>query len=193
MFNDKCGLTRAALKGWKTQTRRVISVDFYNRVDWKAFEEGNMDCMIMDDPCQETNILDCGKYHVGEVVAIAQSYHDVAQYMLKANLSFYFDTKSAGWNNKMFVKANIMPHHIKITNIRVERLQDISEEDCLKEGILGMTDPMNPLANIYTFSGSKEMFYSAREAYASLIDKVSGKGVWDKNPYVFVYDFENVD
>ena len=41
----------------------------------------------------------------------------------------------AGYTNKMFVKSDLMPHHIKITNIRMEQLQDISEEDCLKEGI----------------------------------------------------------
>ena len=77
MFNDKFGLTEAVLEGRKTQTRRVMSVELYNRVDWKAFEEGNMDCMIMDDPWQESNILNCGKYHVGDKVAIAQSYKDI--------------------------------------------------------------------------------------------------------------------
>ena len=30
------------------------------------------------------------------------------------------------------------------------------------------------------------------EAYAALIDKISGKGTWERNPYVFVYDFELV-
>lgn len=31
-----------------------------------------------------------------------------------------------------------------------------------------------------------------REAYAALIDKISGKGAWESNPFVFVYDFELV-
>lgn len=30
------------------------------------------------------------------------------------------------------------------------------------------------------------------EAYSVLIDRISGKGTWDSNPYVFVYDFELV-
>lgn len=37
-----------------------------------------------------------------------------------------------------------------------------------------------------------QKYMKPREAYASLIDKVSGKGTWDSNPYVFVYDFELV-
>ena len=35
----------------------------------------------------------------------------------------------------MFVKADLMPRHIEFTDRKVERLQDISDEDCLKEGI----------------------------------------------------------
>ena len=35
----------------------------------------------------------------------------------------------------MFVKSYACKHHIKITNVKVERLQDISDEDCLKEGV----------------------------------------------------------
>lgn len=38
-----------------------------------------------------------------------------------------------GWDNKMFVRAEHMPHRIRITDIRVERLQDISDEDCLRK------------------------------------------------------------
>lgn len=47
-----------------------------------------------------------------------------------------FMTESAGWTNKMFVRANLMKRHIRITDVKVERLRDISEEDCLKEGII---------------------------------------------------------
>ena len=41
-----------------------------------------------------------------------------------------------GWNNKMFVASNLMPHQICITKVRIEKLQDISDEDCLAEGII---------------------------------------------------------
>ena len=64
-------------------------------------------------------------FKVGEVVAVAQSYKEIHE---KENISpiemINRDRyeKSAGWNNKMFVRASLMYHHIRITNVRVERL-----------------------------------------------------------------------
>lgn len=193
MFNDKYGLTKAVLEGRKTQTRRIISVNFYNRVDWKYFEEGHNDCIIDDD----ISILDCGRYYVGEEVAIAQSYKDCGyvenDYITRLGGRQTLE-HTAGWSNKMFVKAKLMPHHIKITNVRVERLQDISDEDCIAEGIIFHP---NDSPDIYYFFDNESSlwngFNTAKKAYATLIDKVGKKGTWESNPYVFVYEFELVD
>lgn len=128
-------------------------------------------------------------YQVGEVVAIAQAYKDI--YNDAYHIRLY--GRTAGWTNKMFVRADDMPHHIKITNIRVERLQEISDEDCLKEGLI-----YSPVGvNHYGFYSQKDncvyYFYTPREAFAALIDKVSGVGTWGSNPLVWVYEFELVD
>lgn len=90
--------------------------------------------------------------------------------------------------NKMFVKPGLMPHRIRITDVRVERLHDISDEDCLREGVQFL-----PEINRYYFecTGCEGFYFDyPREAFASLIDKVSGRGTWDSNPWVFVYEFE---
>jgi hypothetical protein len=90
-----------------------------------------------------------------------------------------------GWTNKMFVRADLMPHRIRITNIKVERLQDISHEDCLKEGIYNW-----PNGDTWTYGNSWYAFATPQEAFAEMIDKVHCKGTWNINPYVFVYEFE---
>ena len=97
-----------------------------------------------------------------------------------------------GWTNKMFVKADLMPRHIEFTDRKVERLQDISDEDCLKEGIYEDSgDDEFPPSIFYEFEGNKDDgFDTPREAFAALIDKVSGKGTWESNPYVWAYEFE---
>lgn len=133
--------------------------------------------------------LSSSRYKVGETVAIAQSYADITPQV--DWVKCMTRKEEIGWNNKMFVRAEDMPHHIRITKIRIERLQDIkSEDDCLKEGIW-RADNVGLEGVTYWYTGLTNSSYrTAREAYASLIDRISGKGTWASNPYVFVYEFE---
>lgn len=142
-----------------------------------------------DDILKE--VLKYSTYKVGEVVAIAQRYTDIEwrnnPYCEIPDLSFNGQlAKSKGWKNKMYVRADLMPHRIRITNVRIERIQDISDEDCLREGIRKMT------FDTFSFDSWKFFTHNPREAFAALIAKLSGKGIWESNPWVFVYEFELV-
>ena len=192
MFNDKYGLTKAVLEGKKTQTRRVVPKDFFS-LNWDVKER----TLVYENDFGDFVDIRNSKYalfHVGEIVAVAQKYNDCGGVLENGIPRWKYISKivgntSGGWTNKMFVKPELMPHQIRITDVRVERLQDISDEDCLKEGIQYIDD----IDKFYFERIDREegfYFRSPREAYAALIDKVSGKGTWDKNPYVFVYDFE---
>lgn len=82
-----------------------------------------------------------------------------------------------------------MPHQIRITGINCERLQDISDADCLREGIRYIPE----ICKFYFEDVRREegfYFDNHREAFASLIDKVSGRGTWASNPWVVAYEFE---
>ena len=199
MFNDKYGLTKAVLEGRKTQTRRIIEIDeeeltlfqtiYYNQafdfLEGRELIEAYFDNYPKKIP-----------YKKDEIVAIAQSYKDIfsafsQHHNSQLNICVKNPTDTAGWNNKMFVKAEVMPHQIRITKVRIEKLQDISDDDCLAEGIEfdGKSQSfycgMNISTNAKTWLG-----HTPRIAYASLIDKVGKKGDWESNPYVFVYVFE---
>lgn len=201
MFSDKYGLTKAVLEGRKTQTRRILTVDMVNRTDLKCLLEGDYKCCLNKDD-DYVDIRRMGNYQVREVVAIAQRYSDIEDFLpFDRNFDIERGGKErAGWNNKMFVEAMYMPHHIRITDVRVERLQDISDEDCIAEGITHVygkydLEVLPRDFDSYSFKGPDYSFVykTAREAYSALIDKISGKGTWDANPYVFVYEFELVD
>lgn len=182
MFNDKYGLTQAVLEGRKTMTRRSIPKKLLESIE--LYAHGNEEEM-------RYRLLANSSCKVGEVVAIAQSYRDV--YLNSGSIyKIGLLGRTAGWRNKMYVFADHMPHHIKITNIRVERLQDISDDDCLKEGIQVLKGGFRN-QDAYTFKGDKVWWKTPRAAFAALIDKVSGKGTWDSNPMVLVYEFELVD
>lgn len=209
MFNDKYGLTQTVLEGRKTQTRRMLNPTmFFQRLEtyegWsnEDISAWKMSCNrrlyeAQGDMLQQMfdYALSSSRYKLGETIAIAQRYEDMAKdddlFRLCCNIwvRLLFEK---GWHNKMFVKADLMPHRICITNIRVERLQDISEEDCLKEGIW-RDDNVGLEGTTYWYHGlANSSFRTAKEAYASLIDRISGKGTWESNPWVFVYDFEFV-
>ena len=197
MFNDKFGLTQAVLEGRKTITRRSVPMHDYKYGFEVCYDTVTKQCCV----CDGSFIVERSRYSVGEVVAIAQAYKDI--YNDAYHIGLY--GRTAGWTNKMYVAAYRMPHHIKITNIRVERLQDISNKDCLWEGIYfdkeGGQSIGYPLAVpfYYTFRGAinrdgKQLYWSTpKDAFAALIDKVSGNGTWDSNPMVWVYEFELVD
>lgn len=195
MFNDRCGLTASVIRKAKWKTRRIAE-----RVvrQW-AVAEVLTDCL--GNPTQreltlKEFALKVCPIKVGETIAVAQSYKDIIECewlptekenevirMVKEN--------HPGCTNKMFVKPELMAHYIKITGVDFERLQDISDEDCLAEGI--MYDPKGVAKYGYRFGEGKSKWYrTPKDAFSSLIDKVSGKGTWDSNPYVYVFTFELV-
>lgn len=197
MFNNRYSLNQAVLNGDKTLTRRKIAL---------SDEDQEYLDTAFDWDLRESVIIDrYSRYKVGEEVAVAQSYQECVNTLGRSFIDFIhsvdpsisFDrllSCSPGYYNKMFVKASFMPHRIKITDIRVERLQDISDEDCLKEGI-SKVDFAFKERGMFSFKYECEWFKqyrTPREAFAVLIDKTCGRGTWDSNPYVFVYAFELV-
>lgn len=195
MFNDRYGLTQAVISGRKTVTRRIVDPQGkYEELRWWQpcieFEE----CMYGYTENGGWEVIE-PRYNVGEIVAVAQSYNQVYHQegletidMLVSGLKH-----TVGWQNKMFVKAELMPHRIQITDIRIEQLQDISD-DCMKEGIQVEYAP-NGRGGYYIYDVTRcreKWFDTPREAFASLIDKVSGRGTWDRNPFVWRIEFEMV-
>ncbi len=299
MFSDAFCLTQAVLSGAKTMTRRVLKVP--KTCNGKEVYSFNILTNSLGTQCVDLidyggNVLGSWKphYEVGEVVAIAQPYKDIYPNADFEMIDDKFMTESAGWTNKMFVRADLLPHHIRITDVKVERLQDISDEDCIKEGVGAFLKVICEKAsgkyekksdNIYWITGrgydqslsychncarkevealnqkigkgyekyiidggwgvedehpcfcekcgkpllfdfcgnvdlelpnldlryesdlyilnqilsqddedaEKVIRYFAREAFASLIDKISGKGTWENNPFVVAYSFKLID
>ena len=205
MFNDKYCLTQAVLGGTKTMTRRVVPQSLLDKYDaW--YEDFLYKQIGLEEYLSvEEYVLNLTAYNIGEIVAIAQSYHTLNKsgYTAPEWLDHVCES-SAGYENKMFVRADLMPHHIRITDVKVERLQDISDEDCLREGLKFRYVNMN-FRNMLT----REDYYydyldkygeincygteSPKKTFSIFIDKISGNGTWESNPWVAAYRFELVD
>lgn len=198
MFNDKYGLTKAVLEGKKIQTRRIVPESWLK--DIEKFQEDyfndtldHLEGKILMEQYFLVEQRRHPHYAVGETVAIAQSLKELGYNPSdRTNGAVWGLDHKPEWTNKMFVGASQCKNQIHITGIRLERLQDISDDDCLKEGII--EDYPGVQYSFPTEIGycGQYPFSTPRAAYAALIDKISGKGTWEKNPWVFVYDFELV-
>ncbi len=133
--------------------------------------EGEYYLRFDDDTCLKVK----SQYKEGEVVGVAQCYSDLFLYevfhLKRKSKKIDIDDilKSPGYRNKLFVRADLMRYYIKITGVRVEYLQDISDKDLFAEG----------------FFSKDEFFRTFKRLY--------GAKVWETNPLVFVYDFERYD
>lgn len=67
--------------------------------------------------------------------------------------------------------------------------EDVKEE--IYKGRCGSAD--THFMDAYYYKGDIQPYCTPHEAFAALIDKVSGKGAWESNPFVFVYEFELAD
>lgn len=218
MFNDNYNLTKLVLEGRKTMTRRIVTDKTLHYWECSCpnmaiVEVPDSAKISIDDKNTYFGIKEkisdkyycdtiTSLYQLGEVVAIAQSYQQVENDFGSSHIPIISENHP-GWHNKMFVRADFMPHKIQIAKIRVERLQNISNEDCLNEGITksyhkdingewgryywhhGITRSNSP-------NGQYKEYDNPREAFISLIDSVSGKGTWERNPFVWVYEFKLV-
>lgn len=203
LFNDKFMLTKVVLEGRKTQTRRIVPQKELDKISLfqKEYYDATFDKLEGVELLTHYFLTEKRRklpYNVGEAVAVAQSYRDCGGVNeggvpMWEIISQKVGGTNAGWDNKMFVRADIMPHKIRINDVRVERIQDISDEDCLKEGVRKVVNENGIYIQYYVGKGDNACsFENPREAFAHLINKVSRKDVWSENPYVFVYDFELV-
>ncbi|MDR2652817.1 MAG: hypothetical protein LBC68_10995 [Prevotellaceae bacterium] len=163
------------------------------------------------------------RYKVGEVVYIAEPYKlidifnwyyaifsnvrgkefeiNLREHKIWSEIGDYiikrFDEQcksKTGYCNKLFTPEFLADLFIEITDVRAERLQKISDEDCIKEGIkeLNAGEIIRGYSNYIQYSSDNGVtcYDTPRAAFAALIDKINGRGTWESNPYVWVYTFK---
>ena len=195
----------AVIDGRKTQTRRIMKPQ-----PQVFYPNGNPVLLQGDDNIKPIK----PRYKAGETVYLKEPYCldcDFIQHKYskewKANgkIRYKYNGDELSelsrlakgfnvWSNKLFMLEKYARYFIKIEAVRCERLQDISErEDCLKEGIeeLNAGEIIPNYQDYIQYSNGDEYNYDTpQKAYAALINKIYGKGTWESNPYVWVYDFK---
>lgn len=165
------------------------------------------------------------QYEVGERVAVAQAYGFIWRSMnampdqqiaymrrLRRELAVEHPSTLPAWENKLFVRPELMQYEIEITGKREEHLQDITDEDIMREGVIhGMmsckdieTGEVGDFTWIdikrkrlpngkYHVSIRHNVNSNARDCFIDMIDHICGKGTWESNPSVYAYTFKVID
>jgi len=172
-------MVRAILDGRKTQTRRVVRLPSWFQVVTYVNDTQYKDCIEREVKCPYGGIgerLWCKETFQADEIAM--------KYKIKEKI-FYRATMPNGLQHlrpSIFMPRWASRITLAITGVRVERIQDITEEDAKAEGCEighGLTDD-NP--------------FFAREAFQKLWDSINAKRGygWNENPWVFVISFKKV-
>jgi hypothetical protein len=94
-----------------------------------------------------------------------------------------------GSKGDFFAVGNVL---LEITGIRVERLQDISEDDAQAEGIKRSPHGNGDQWLDYPLGSSAAGWTDPRDSYKSLWESINGSGSWEVNPFVWVVRFKDI-
>tara|TARA_R100000306_G_scaffold62433_2_gene70105 strand:- start:1950 stop:2519 length:570 start_codon:yes stop_codon:yes gene_type:complete len=182
LFNTE--MVRAILDGRKTQTRRIIKPSFHmEQIDGELFFEDHWGEYL---EAKDVSLIRKGDtLWVRETVAFEDGLkHAKQMWAMGQSVEYYFKTDCSpetGWTPSIHMPKCVARIFLKVTNVRIERVQDISLYDAQHEGC--------PLTDTNNFVISPIVWF--QQLWDSINDK-RGYG-WDKNPWVWVYDFEVVN
>lgn len=192
-------MVQALLDGTKTQTRRLVNPQPIIDAESGYVFDGKHKSMFKNDQFHQDWKIDFLKYHakikIGDTVWVRETHFtDVlgSSFYKTENPPFDNFGSQIRWNPSLFMPKNVCRIWNKVTDVRIERLQDISEQDAIYEGIICEWVELTTM----TFSamdyltGKMRFDFSAKDSYRSLWIKINGQKSWDENPFVWVYDFE---
>lgn len=212
-------MVRAILDGRKTQTRRIVkpqpvgtSVTHNNdRTQWFGWEHGITGEALRCPygvPGDRLWVREAWRAHVAaDTIAPRNLLHVAWDDPDKARIAYEEDPSALGtssWAHRGRYRPSIhMPRWasritLEVTDVRVQRLNDISEEDAMAEGVRRVTkDGMTEKFCVYDkgdYSSTPwaEMPRRPRDVFAGLWESINGPGAWDANPWVWTITFKRV-
>jgi len=179
-------MVQAILDGRKTQTRRVvkdisIEENQHGTFSYKAKAASGINISKEDLISDFLGIGSFCKYSVGDVLWVRETFiKDKESFLHKASHTLV--EKFIKWKPSIFMPKQACRLFLQVKNRRVERLQEISEEDAIAEG-----------AKHGRFYGLGQIRGSIREGFFELWETINKKGSVNKNPWVWVIEFERIE
>lgn len=208
LFNTE--MVRAILDGRKTCTRRLVKFLPGENSQWTGYiKDGLMLYNGRNEPC-----IRKVPYQPGDIMYVRETWQylyeldgneqiieGTGKYYYAATDTIPFDTyvdasgvthERVPWHPSIHMPKEAARIWLKVTDVRVERLQEITEECAKKEGAIDNRGFIHSPDNEY------DSVHTAREHFAEIWDSTIKKSDldrygWDANPYVWVIEFERCE
>jgi hypothetical protein len=211
LLSYKAGMWDAVVTGTKTNTRRSHKTlqevnknpDNFDLIGKVNLKEGHL--IARFKPKEGGQIIECkSRYHLDEISFLQEPTMNLKPFVTDQDTIMYqyrdkdgqtelqefkqlistAQEKGAHWSNKMFMPASDARYYVKIKRIEIERLRDISDDDCVAEGIVNSAPGLWAHHN----NGELHAFNTPKKAYFSLYNSINRNAPF--NPWVFSYHFE---
>jgi hypothetical protein len=206
-------MVQAILDGRKTQTRRTVKQAIAYDSNWKVQQikeeptDGIPRYEIRCGTQYALPIFKCPYGKVGDVLWVREKFRRLVDCESGKfhSFSYYADMPEAfhkqfphKWKPSIHMPKNACRLFLEITNVRVERLHDISEDDAVAEGVISRVNhPINVFSKSFVtyYDYISKAFPSfgkinAKSSFASLWQSINGDESWNANPWVWVVEFK---
>ena len=208
-------MVKAILEGRKTQTRRVVKPQPYFE-SYYLMELCGESLTIDYNQGDNNPVVKCPYGQTGDVLWVRETWRLTQPYGpeeyyfgykvdcgIKIQASEKYDFHSPDvWKPSIHMPKEACRIFLRITNVRVERLQDITREDCIKEGIGYLETDGEKFYQLggswydyerKTFNPLSSGKISPSMSFKSLWRSINGEQSWNDNPWVWVIEFERVE
>ena len=189
-------MVQAILAGRKTMTRRVMKPQPSENVLWSSFGFSTL--------TPENHIEGRGNFpegygskffklkygKPGDLIWVRETFHKhtSGNYIYKSTEEPY---KVYPWKPSIHMPKDAARIWLRITNLRVERLKNITEEDAIAEGVENITESKYGfLCTWYDSETGDTILGTAETAFSYLWKSINGEQSWEENPFVWVVEFE---
>lgn len=188
-------MVQAIIKDKKLQTRRIVKYPLKCKTHHISIGKSENPPPISFCPIEVGNII-WGR----ETFAVKGQ-----RTFYKANNDSFENAGLKGlydfvWKPSLFMPKDVCRIFLEVTNIQVQRLQDISEEDAINEGLetsivkSSIFQTYLGYKNYYVQDAEDELYYkSPIDSYKSLWMSINGSQSWQENPFVWAYSFKVVE
>jgi hypothetical protein len=196
-------MVRALIDGRKTQTRRVVKPQpeadhdgepYWHVGGYRAWMYRGITEILRSGT---GNAIECKYGQPGDRLWVKETFADIDTNeppgpVYRATDPDWETTGGWKWTPSIFMPRWASRLTLEVLSVKVQKLQDISEEDAMAEGVEPARRPLGGWRNYASGGAPNPPFRTALESFASLWESINGPGSWALNPWVWCILFRKL-